>query len=152
MLNFERGIRPKFKLRLRASELWQLGNERFNSFRVVDKVLKSRIEIERLNVNKFKDKYESPHEVKQVWGNGAIYVLEKSDEDGKRKEVRAHQSQLRKWKEPPLYLKTHPVYELCRLTTSGGENRENEDIINLKEMEIVLAEERGKKWKIKELT
>ena len=38
------------------------------------------------------------------------------------------------------------------MTTSTGENRENEDIINSKEMEIVLAEERGKKWKIKELT
>ena len=46
--------------------MWKLGNERFKSFRVGDRVLKSRVEIGRLNVNKLKDKYEGPYVVKRV--------------------------------------------------------------------------------------
>ena len=63
----------------------------------------------------------------------------------KRKEVGAHQSQLRIWKKPPLYLRAHPVYELCRLTTSEDKNIDSEDIINLKEKAILLVEERVRK-------
>ena len=120
VMNFEKMIRPKCKLGQKEREMWKMGNEKFNSFEVGDKVLKSRVEVGRLNVNKFKDKYEGPYVVKQVWSNGVTYILESVDEIGRSREVRAHQSQLRKWREPPSYLKEHPVYELCNSKKTRG--------------------------------
>ena len=78
-----------------------------------------------MNVNKFRDKYEGPYVVKKACMNGLTYVLERVDENGKGNELRAHHNQLRKWREPPLYLKNHPVYELCRIRTTEME-REKE--------------------------
>ena len=72
----------------------KLGNERYHSFLIGYRVLKNRVEIGRLNVNKLKDKYEGPYVVKRIWTNGLIYVFEQVDENGKITELRPHQNQL----------------------------------------------------------
>ena len=41
-------------------------------------------------------------------------VLHRVEEDGRIKEVRAHQKQLRAWKEPPVYLVDYFVYQLYK--------------------------------------
>ena len=66
--------------------------------------------------------------------NGLTYVLERREENGKLNELRAHHNQLRKWREPPLYPKNHPVYELCRIRTTEMEREINDTgIDSLKE-------------------
>ena len=51
-----------------------------NSFKIEDKVLKSKIEIGRLNVHELNEKYEGSYEVNKVWGNGVTYALQRVEE------------------------------------------------------------------------
>ena len=43
-----------------------------------------------------------------------------------RREIQAHQTQLHKWNEPPEYLRTHPVYDLCGKSELTGNGRKEE--------------------------
>ena len=56
-------------------------------------MLKKPEEIEQLNENKFRYKYEGPYKVVQVWENGLTYLLKGGNG---RREVRAYQTQLHK--------------------------------------------------------
>ena len=140
VLNFERYIKPRLRLSENERELWRKANEKFESFKVGEKVLKEVITKGRLNVNKMKEKFEGPLIVKKVWSNGLSYLLECMDERGCISEVRAHHNQLRKWREPPEYLKIHPMNDWLR------ENRlievEEDDRSILKDKQLVLVEER----------
>ena len=123
VMNFERYIKPKLRLSENERELWRKANEKFESFKVGEKVLKEVIEKGRLNVNKMKEKFEGPYIVKKVWSNGLSYILERVDEEGSVNEVRAHQSQLRKWREPPEYLKMHEMSDWLRRERVTGRER-----------------------------
>ena len=137
VLNFERYIKPRMKLSESDRELWRRANEKFESFKVGEKVLKEVVEKGRLNVNKM-EKFEGPYLVKKVWSNGLSYLLECVDERGNVSEIRAHHNQLRKWREPPEYLSIHPMNEWLR------ENRviEEDDKDFWEGKQIVLIEKR----------
>ena len=49
-MNFERVIGSNLRLGEKEREVWRLGNDRFDSFKVGEKVLKRRVEVGRLNV------------------------------------------------------------------------------------------------------
>ena len=138
ILNFERFIKPRMKLSENDRELWRRANEKFESFKVGEKVLKEVIEKGRLNVNKMTEKFEGPYIVKKVWSNGLSYLLEYLDESGCVNEMRAHHNQLRKWREPPEYLKIHAMNEWLK------KNRiiEEEDNELWKDKQLVLIEEK----------
>ena len=143
VLNFERYIRPRMKLSENDRDVWKRANERFESFEVGQKVLKEVIEKGRLNVNKLREKFEGPYVVRKVWSNGLSYLLEGKNDDGSVKELRAHQSQLRKWREPPRYLVIHPVNEYLG-KVAADECEESEPDI-WKDKELVIVKRKKKK-------
>ena len=82
------------------SAKWKEGNPNFVSFSRDDLVLK-RIERQgRLNVHKLSEKFDGPFRVNRVFDNGVTYELV----DESSNVIRAHHSQLRKWKTPPAYM------------------------------------------------
>ena len=103
LMNFERSVRTKLRLNEDDHDVWKKANEWFESFEVGVKVLKDVIEKGRLNVNKMWEKFEGPYVVKKVWSNGLRYLLQGKEEDGSVREIRAHQSQLRKWSVSRIY-------------------------------------------------
>ena len=126
------------KLSEGEQEYWRECTSRFRSFNVGDKVLKVRNEVGKLNVNKLNQKYNGPYVVKKKWSNELSYVLE----DDVGEEIRAHQSQLRKFREPPNYLKLHPVYSMPMDEEMG-------DKVNVDEGTgpVIIMHERTKKRK-----
>src|SRR5678816_3631754 len=144
VLNFEKFVKPRLGLPEGDRDVWRKGSLKFASFKVGDKVLKEVIEKGRLNVSKMREKFEGPYVVKRVMSNGVSYVLE-GENDGGMKEFRAHQVQLRPWREPPGYLKIHPVYKFLVNEDDLNENGDIVDDLWLKGKELVLVEEIRKK-------
>ena len=143
LLNFERYVRPRFSVNEGDRDVWRKANERFESFKVGDKVLKEVIEKGRLNVNKMREKFEGPYVVKKVGRTGLNYVLEWEDEEGNIDEIRAHYTQLRRWREPPKYLVIHPINQMLEEEAMDVECKEKEDWLEGKQ--LVLLEKRKKK-------
>ena len=146
VLNFEKLLRPRLNLGMNERELWRAGNRKFRTYEVGEKVLKCVNEIGRLNVYKLKEKFEGPYVIKKVRTNGVSYVLERLNDKGILEECRAHHRQLREWREPPQYLKDHPVYDVCK-TRLLEDVREWEECQCWKDKELVLVEKKRKKRK-----
>ena len=83
-----------------SREKWKEGNPNFVAFYRDDLVLKRIERPGRLTVHKMIEKYDGPFRVKQVFDNGVTYELLTGTGDT----IRAHHSQLRKWKTPPSYM------------------------------------------------
>ena len=142
VLNFERFVRSRVGLSENDRNVWREASKRFASFKVGDKVLKGVQEKGRLNVNKMREKFEGPYVVKKVMSNGVSYVLEQVNDGDCINEVRAHQVQLRPWREPPEYLREHPVYDMVRMEESGNEARDESMEMDWEGKELVLIERR----------
>ena len=83
--------------------------------------------------------------VKKVMSNGVSYVLQASREND-TVEIRAHQTQIRSWREPPEYIKAHPVYVF--LNDSDDELKVGMDEVTeswLQGKELVLVERKKQK-------
>ena len=142
---FQKSIKPNIALSEEDQKYWRACHERFKSFKVGDYVMKSKVEIGRLNINKLAEKFEGPYKVTQVWSNELSYVLEKICENGEIEKVRAHQSQLRTWREPPDYLKFHPVYKMLKEKRQHVEDAPSELDFAPEEGEVLIMIEKKKK-------
>ncbi len=112
LLQFEKSISENNQMAPKEQEYWREGNEGFRSFNIGDLVIKERNEIGQRTENKLKEKFIGPFKVTQRWDNDVTYMIERKV-NGQTESIRAHQKQLRKWREPPVYLRNHPVYQLC---------------------------------------
>ena len=150
LLEFERRVKLNASLGESEREFWRESHERFRSFNLGEKVLKVKQEIGRLNVYKLSEKFEGPFTVVKVWENGLTYIIERMNENGMVVQVRAHQSQLRHWRDPPEYLKAHPVYELGKKKDSEQLRRVHEEKKS-RELRgrIVVCEKSERKRKVK---
>ena len=81
--------------------VWKSGNPNFVKFQKGDKVLKRAEQKGNLSSNKFKERFTGPYKIVKAHHNGLTYELGNGD-----KIIRAHYSQLRCWREPPVYLKS----------------------------------------------
>ena len=147
VMNFERYVRTNISLNEDEREVWKQANQRFDGYEVGDKVLKEIVEKGRLNVNKLCEKYEGPFRVKRVSVNGLSYVLEGVE----GAEIRAHYSQLRRWREAPEYIREHRINELleCEKETLIEETdcEEMEDVMKGKQFVLVETCKRKKRKK-----
>ena len=95
--------------------LWRESTEKYKSFEKGQLVVKQVNEIGRRTENKLSEKYTGPYKIIEKWDNGATYLLEPIRNQDNNAQIRAHQSQLRLWHEPPVYLQVHPVYKMCKI-------------------------------------
>ena len=94
------------------TEFWREGNPSFTPFRKGQKVLKKVNFKGRLVADKLAERFEGPYTVVAL--TSKVTYLLKCDESGF--EIRAHHTQLRRYYEPPNYIRIHPYYEqFCNL-------------------------------------
>ena len=108
LLSVAHDVVPKPVVPLPEVELWREGNPSFSPFKVGQLVLRKQIFQGNNVTDKLKDRFVGPYKVVLRNRNRVTYVIEEC-QTGHRQ--RAHHSQLRRFYEPPPYLKRHPVYE-----------------------------------------
>lgn len=112
----------------RIKDCWKEGHPDFVPFRVGQRVLKKIVYPAKLTVNKLKPLYEGPYLVKTVHENGVTYVVERVDPDGKCLSRAVHHSQIKRYVEPPRYIKDHTYFqEFLSLRQSDVSEKHNED-------------------------
>ena len=87
--------------------VWKEGHKNFVSFQEGESVLKKTQLPGNLCTNKFKTRYDGPYKILRVLGSGVTYILEDLEEN----RTKAHHSQLKIFKYPPVYLRNHPAFE-----------------------------------------
>ena len=87
---------------------WREGNPSFGTFKVGQKVLKRNVITGNDTTNKFKERFSGPYAVTKVNSNGVTYQVQNC---GTQVEIRAHHGQLKRYVEPPKYLRDHPYYK-----------------------------------------
>ncbi|XP_066978182.1 uncharacterized protein [Macrobrachium rosenbergii] len=135
VLNFERVVRPRLGLTEDDRGLWKRASERFESFGVGDRVLR--------------EKFDGPYKILEVGPSGLSYVLGKLQLDGSVNEIRAHHSQLRRWREVQQYVWENAMSDWLRTNKcepSFGEQ------IGLEDRQLVLVEYGRKRRKLEEVS
>ena len=89
-------------------ENWGPGQPGFESYRSGDLVLKKRVEKGKETAGKFEDRFSGPFRILKINANKVTYLLE---DVATHREVRAHHSQLRKYRHPPAYILDSKFYE-----------------------------------------
>ena len=105
-------VKDNQRLSDNQQEYWKEATAKFRSFDVGEQVLKKRTEIGRKTTNKLEQKFDGPFVIVKRWDNELTYILERTLQNGKIEQVRVHQTQMRKWRQPPEYLRCHPVYNM----------------------------------------
>lgn len=103
----------KVQLNIEDEGWWRRASEKYRSFEVGEKVIIEKKVIGRRVENKLQPKFEGPFTITNKWENEVSYVVSRiynQVEETKR----VHQKHMRKWREPPLYIKNHPIYSLAR--------------------------------------
>ena len=122
---------------LGLQETWRIGHPNFVPFKVNDCVLMVEQHKGHLSVNKFLPKYSGPHRVIKVNGDGLTYVI---SDISRGKNVRAHYTQLRYYKNPPNYLLRSSLYkELSKHT--GDEVEHQLDIDAFEDINMSTSED-----------
>ena len=132
-------------LGVKEKTFWRKAHSRFQGFERGDKVLKVIERIGRQNVDKVSQMAKGPYVVTEVWSNNVTYVLEGQEEDGKINRIRAHYSQLRRWREPPDYLLAHPLYEILKQESEKVVTQETSEHQSMKRSEIVMIKPKHRK-------
>ena len=108
----EGSILPKREL-----ENWKEGNPTFKPYRIPQLVLRKEVFKGRNLVDKLRERFVGPYEIVAVRPNKVTYIV-RHCESGHQQ--RAHYSQLRRYYQPPKYLRKHPAVQ--RITASGAED------------------------------
>ena len=93
-----------------SKHCWKEGHPSFAPFRKGNKVL---LKVQRPGHdtrNKFLPRFSGPYAVKKAHEGGLAYELLSRTNSGFDGVIKAHHSQLRKWIEPPKYIKQHPTF------------------------------------------
>ncbi|KAL7635049.1 UNVERIFIED_CONTAM: hypothetical protein RMT77_014034 [Armadillidium vulgare] len=91
----------------RFNEYWDEGNTNYKSFAIGQEVaLKLQLPGDRTS-NKFKDRYQGPLTVIKVNNNNVTYIVQSKET---QRLYKVHHKQLKKWYQPPDYLKDHPLF------------------------------------------
>ena len=99
--------RGRLVLPIASPEEWREGHPSFGSFKHDQLVLRKVVFRGRETVNKFSERFEGPYSVHKINANGITYIIKHCDSG---QEVRAHHSQLKSYRLPPLYIANHPYY------------------------------------------
>lgn len=103
----------KAKMNEEQQQFWRTANEKYRTFEIGEKIIVQRQVIGRRVENKLSPKFDGPYEIDSKHDNGVTYVVRRQVE-GKTETKRVHQKQIRKWREPPRYIKEHPVYQMAK--------------------------------------
>ena len=106
----------------RTATVWKKGDPTFLPFAKGTQVLKVIERQAKLNVHKFQPKFFGPLTVIKVNPNKVTYELK--SEQGKI--VRAHHSQLREWRIPPLYLRRFSNFETVQYQNNNSDDNEGD--------------------------
>lgn len=98
--------KPLPQVPCKQQEMWREGSPRFAPYTVGELVVRLIPHKGNKVINKFLPRYDGPYQISKVNPNEVTYVMTNNG-----KEYRAHYSQLKKWCEPPHYLRVHPCYQ-----------------------------------------
>ena len=95
----------------RQTQLWREGHPAFQAFKIGQLVLRRVQTRGNLCTNKLSARYDGPHKVMKVQGNGVTYVIEKMGGRDRGLTRAVHHRQIKRFNVPPRYLSESPAFD-----------------------------------------